>query len=103
MFVKVATVSEVKPDTVHGVVIDGKNVALYLLDGQIRATTDVCPHQFCLLSSSGEVYQDEGSVECACHGSHFDIVTGEPRNPPASDPLEIYAVEVRGDEVFVDL
>jgi 3-phenylpropionate/trans-cinnamate dioxygenase ferredoxin subunit len=41
-------------------------------------------------------------IECWGHGSQFDLRTGEPLQLPAYDPVPVFAVEIVGDEVYVD-
>ena len=44
----------------------------------------------------------EGQViECPCHGSEFDVTTGEVLTPPANEPLAMYAVRVEEDNILV--
>jgi nitrite reductase/ring-hydroxylating ferredoxin subunit len=31
---------------------------------------------------------------CPCHGSVFDLETGDVANPPATEPIDTYAVTV---------
>ena len=98
---KAAILSDLKPDEITGIEITGTRIALYLVDGQPYATSDMCTHQECPLSEEGEVVG--GDVHCLCHGSKFNIRTGEVIDPPAMEPLPTYAVEVRGQDVLVDL
>ena len=93
---------DVKPDAILAVDVGGQPIAFYDVDGEILATSDVCPHAYCLLSESADVVNGD-EVECSCHGSRFSIRTGENKNPPASDPLPTFRTEVRDSEVFVDL
>lgn len=93
--------ADVKPDIVLGVKVCGRELALYDVDGEVLATTDHCPHANCMLSQSGEPL--DGIVECACHGSSYDIRTGENVNPPFSFPLATYPVVLQGDVVMVEL
>ena len=98
---KAAILSDLKPDEITGIEIASTRIALYLVDGQPYATSDMCTHQECPLSEEGEVVG--GDVHCLCHGSKFNIRTGEVIDPPAMEPLPTYAVEVRGQDVLVDL
>ncbi|HEX5140254.1 MAG TPA: non-heme iron oxygenase ferredoxin subunit [Dehalococcoidia bacterium] len=100
-FQKAASLSDLKADEVTGVSIAESSVALYLIDGQPFATSDLCTHEECPLSEEGEVVGNE--VHCLCHGSKFDIRTGAVIDPPATEPLPTYAVELRGQDVYVDL
>ena len=61
-------------------------------DGWV-AFGDTCPHEECPLSD-GEL--DGTVVVCPCHGSEFDVRTGDVLSPPALDPLTVY--EAREEE-----
>ena len=69
-------------------------------DGDWHAISDICSHGAVSLSD-GEV--DGCTVECWLHGSRFDLRTGKPTGPPATEPVAVYAVQVDGDDVLVDL
>jgi 3-phenylpropionate/trans-cinnamate dioxygenase ferredoxin subunit len=51
--------------------------------------------------SEGDVEGCE--IECWLHGSRFDLRTGKPSGPPATEPVPVYAVRVDGDDVLVDV
>jgi 3-phenylpropionate/trans-cinnamate dioxygenase ferredoxin subunit len=53
----------------------------------------------CSLADDGEPEGD--SVTCQCHGSVFDLSTGEAIGPPATEPVAVYSVRVEGDEIQV--
>lgn len=57
-------------------------------DGEIYAFSAVCTHQGC------EVEPGDGELDCPCHGSVFDLTTGEPLQGPASDPLPAATITV---------
>lgn len=54
----------------------------------------------CVLSTGLIV---DGTIECDCHGSQFDLGTGQPVSSPARQPIRTYPVHVRGDDVFVEV
>ncbi len=72
--------------------------AVARLGGKVYATSNYCTHLDCLLSSGKLV--DDG-LGCSCHGSVFDLETGEPVYPPATEPIQVYPVREEGGEVFV--
>ena len=75
-------------------------VAIVRADGELFAIRDVCSHEEVPLSE-GEVY--DHTVECWLHGSCFDLRTGKPTGPPATQAVPIYQVKIDGDDVFVAL
>ena len=100
MLERAASREDVKPGEIVAVEVAGQPVALYDIDGEVFATTDVCPHAYCLLSENADIVNGD-EVECSCHGSRFSIRTGGNLNPPASDPLTTFPTDVRDFVVFV--
>ena len=64
------------------------------------AFDDTCTHEECSLAE-GEL--DGSVVICPCHGSEFDVRTGDVVTPPALDPLPIYEAREDGGTLFVRL
>ena len=76
----------------------GRAVCLGRVDGGWVAFDDTCTHEECPLSD-GEL--DGAVVVCPCHGSEFDVRTGDVLSPPALDPLPIYEIRVAGEGLEV--
>jgi 3-phenylpropionate/trans-cinnamate dioxygenase ferredoxin subunit len=72
--------------------------AVARLRGDIHATSNYCTHLDCLLSS-GKLIDD--GIKCSCHGSVFDLETGEPIYPPATEPIQVYPVREEEGEIHV--
>jgi nitrite reductase/ring-hydroxylating ferredoxin subunit len=51
----------------------------------------------------GDGKLDGSTLQCACHGSRFDVTSGAVVRGPAADPVRTYAVHVANGEVQVDL
>ena len=96
----VARVGEIAHGEVKRVEIGDEEIGVYNLDGEYYAISDVCSHQYALLSE-GEIYPDTGTVECPLHGSEFDIRTGAVLNLPAVTPVPAYEVRVNGEDIEV--
>ena len=73
-------------------------VAIANIGGELFGIDDLCSHQQCSLSE-GDL--DDTIVECPCHGSQFDITTGEAVVGPASEPLDVFTVREEDDELQV--
>ena len=78
----------------------GDVAVVIVRDGDsVHALRDECSHASLSLSE-GEVTRK--GIECWLHGSCFDLRTGQPSSPPATDPVDVYAVRIDGDDVYVD-
>jgi 3-phenylpropionate/trans-cinnamate dioxygenase ferredoxin subunit len=97
-FVRACAMSEVPEDGAIGVQVGDRPVAIVRADGQVYAIHDVCSHEEVPLSE-GEIY--DHTVECWLHGSCFDLRTGKPTGPPATEPVATYQVKIDGDDVYV--
>jgi 3-phenylpropionate/trans-cinnamate dioxygenase ferredoxin component len=80
--------------------VAGLRVALVRIGDDFYALGDRCSHEDYSLAE-GEVWADECEIECAKHGSAFDLRTGEPCSLPATRPVPVYEVVVEGDDVSV--
>lgn len=75
------------------IVVGGVAVAVVRLEDDVYALEDRCSHADVALSE-GEV---EGcTLECWLHGSAFDLRTGRPLTPPASQPVATFTTRVVG-------
>jgi 3-phenylpropionate/trans-cinnamate dioxygenase ferredoxin component len=103
-FERVCRLSEVPEDGSLRVELPDVDIAVVNFEGEIFAIEDVCSHAEVALTD-GEVEEFNGAptIECALHGSCFDLRTGEPTNLPATEPVPVYPVRVEGDDVLVDV
>jgi nitrite reductase (NADH) small subunit len=76
-----------------------RTVAVCNLGGRVHAFQGECPHRNGPL---GQGNLADGNLICPWHGWEFSCSTGQSDVDPAVK-LERFAVEVKGDEVFVDL
>ncbi|WP_026423979.1 non-heme iron oxygenase ferredoxin subunit [Actinokineospora inagensis] len=83
-----------------GVDIGDVPVVLVRQGEQVHALRNWCSHAAVALSE-GELTRR--GLECWLHGSCFDLRTGLPSSPPATDPIPVYPVTVDGDDVHVDV
>jgi len=78
----------------------GMRITLANVAGAIFAIDDTCTHRGCSL---GDGKLDGSTVQCACHGSRFDVTSGAVVRGPAEEPVRSYPVHVASGEVQVDL
>jgi len=97
-FVKVAQTSDLALNSAKTVKVNGTDVALVNLAGQIYAIGDTCPHAHCSLGD-GDVEGE--NIVCPCHASEFNIKTGAVEDGPAREGVPSYPVRVDGDDILV--
>lgn len=63
-------------------------------EGEFLGFSITCTHQGCPVDSI-----TENGISCPCHGSIFDLSTGEPLSGPASAPLSAVQLAIQGDQI----
>ncbi len=97
-FVRAAAVSEIPLGTIRQVDVAGKAIALANYEGKFYAIDNACLHRGGPL---GDGPLEGKIVTCPWHGWQYDVTTGKVSQNPTVG-VSCHAVEVRGDEVFVD-
>ena len=64
--------------------------------GEFKAFSSTCTHMGCPVAAVAD-----GTINCNCHGSRFDIATGAVKQGPATSPLPAKKVTVKGDRLTV--
>jgi cytochrome b6-f complex iron-sulfur subunit len=62
-------------------------------EGELVGYSAICTHQGCTVAPDG------AELVCPCHGSVFDLATGEALDGPATEPLATFGVRVEGGDV----
>ena len=88
------------PDFPTGVVVQGQKIGLFLLQDQVHAIEDVCPHAYALLSQG---FVEDGVVECPLHAARFEINGGKCLNAMGQRDLRCFPVKVEADRVWVQV
>ena len=95
-YITIGKAAEVEEGDAAAFDVEGTQVAVARVQGDLYAFGDICTHQGCTLMPGGEL--DGTELTCGCHGSMFSIKTGEVLDGPATEPIEVYpAREVDGD------
>jgi 3-phenylpropionate/trans-cinnamate dioxygenase ferredoxin component len=79
-------------------VVDGEDVAVVRVGEETFAIADRCSHADVALSE-GDI--DGRTIECWLHGSRFDLATGKPTGPPATESVPVYPVFIDDGDVFI--
>ena len=95
-----ANLADLNPDEPYAATIENEQIALYLVDGNVYATHNVCTHQLALLSDG---FLEDGCIECPLHQGKFDVKTGAALCAPVTAPVKTYRVQIEKGAVMVEL
>ncbi|QIE27293.1 Naphthalene 1,2-dioxygenase system, ferredoxin component (plasmid) [Caballeronia sp. SBC1] len=95
-----ANLDDLSADEPYATTIENEQIALYLVDGEVYATHNVCTHQFALLSDG---FLEDGCIECPLHQGKFDVRTGAALCAPTTAPIRTYKIQIEKGAVMVEL
>lgn len=98
--IKLASTVDLQHNQVKGVNANGTTILLVNLDGAFYAIGNKCTHRSCALSN-GTLNGD--TLKCACHGSVFNVKTGEVIGGPAKKPEPKDELQVSGNQILIGL
>ena len=94
----VAARDQLDPDFPMGVEVQGQAVGLFLIEDEVHAIDDVCPHAFAMLSQG---FLEDGVVECPLHAARFEVATGRHLNEIGERDIRCFPVRVQDGRVCV--
>ena len=99
MLVRIENARDIASGEMRVVDVEGTKVNISSVDGQLHAFDDTCTHKACSLAK-GKL--DGTTVTCPCHGSQFDVTTGEVLRGPAQQPVRSRLVQIEGEILLVE-
>ena len=96
--VRVASLSDIPPGGRSSVIVDDLPALLLRVGDDFYCIEDVCTHDGQPLTN-GPV--ENCAITCPRHGARFDLKTGKALCMPATEPVRVFPVEVRGSEIYV--
>lgn len=94
----VADATDVAPEEPIKVQVGDEEIALYNIDGDFYATSNICTHGF---ASMVDGFQEGDAIECPLHGGRFEIKTGKALCAPVTEDLKTFEVKVNDGRVYV--
>ncbi|WP_207002462.1 non-heme iron oxygenase ferredoxin subunit [Trinickia mobilis] len=91
-------VDDVPANDVVGVIIAGKDLAIYSVDGDIFASDNLCTHGHARLCDG---FLDGHDIECPLHQGKFDVRSGEPTCAPVTEAIRTYPIKIENGRVYV--
>lgn len=99
-WVDAVSADDLPTDDVLGVVVAGRDVAIYAVGDALYATDNICTHGQARLCDG---FLEGHEIECPLHQGKFDVRDGKPVCDPATEPLRSYPIKVEGARVYVRL
>lgn len=97
-FQAVSRADDLKEGEMRAFDVRGTKIAVVNVAGEFHAFGDTCTHMQCSLAE-GDL--EETTVICPCHGSEFDVTSGEVLRGPAREPVGSFEVQVEGGNLEV--
>lgn len=116
---KIGTIDDFPEEEGTRIDVDGINIAVFNVDGELYGIQNQCPHRRMPLDAVGrpkhpyssndedeaetigEINEDELCIRCPWHRMKFDLESGS--NPATDKQIATYDVTVDDGEVFVDI
>ena len=98
-FKKVCNLSELKEKIGKQIFADDVEIALFKVEGEVYALSNICPHQQTHLIYEGLI--EDCKVICPVHGWEFELKTGNLAQNRRG--LQSYEVKIIDNEVFVKI
>ena len=99
-WVDVLSTDELPTDDVIGVVVGGRDIAVYTVGAEVYATDNICTHGQARLCDG---FLDGHEIECPLHQGKFDVRDGKPLCEPVSEAVRSYPVKIDGQRVYLQL
>jgi naphthalene 1,2-dioxygenase system ferredoxin subunit len=97
---KVIELVAVPNDDVVAVHANGKELAIYGVDGAVFATDNICTHGHARLCDG---FLEGHEIECPLHQGRFDIRNGKAMCEPLTEDINVYPVKIEDGSVFVEI
>jgi naphthalene 1,2-dioxygenase system ferredoxin subunit len=99
-WIEAALLASVPQDDVVAIEVQGKDIALYSVEGEVYASDNLCTHGHARLCNG---FLDGYEIECPLHQGKFDVRSGAAVCAPVTEGIRTYPVRIEGDKVFLDL
>jgi len=99
-WIELVAVDAIPEDDVIGIDAGGKSFALYLVEGEVYVTDNICTHGNARLCDG---FLEGHEIECPLHQGKFDIRNGKAMCAPLTEDVKIYPVKIEGTRVLVEV
>ncbi|MBI2671098.1 non-heme iron oxygenase ferredoxin subunit [Candidatus Woesearchaeota archaeon] len=98
-FIEVAKLKDLEPGQAKHVKANNQEIAIFNVDGNIYATTNICLH---VGGPLGEGNLEGNTITCPWHGWQYDVINGQCKTIPTFK-LQTYKVKIENGKIMVDV
>lgn len=80
--------------------LNGRDLAVYGIDGAVHVTDNACTHGLARLCDG---FLEGHEIECPLHQGRFDVRDGRPLCEPVTAPLRNYPVKIETGRVWLQI
>ena len=91
---------DVFQNEVVSVQFEGKDLAIYDVEGEVFASENICNHGNARLCDG---FLEGYEIECPHHQGRFDIRDGKALCAPLTENMKTYPVKIENGRVFINL
>ena len=99
-WVDVLSADDLPTDDVIGLVVAGRDIAVYTVGDEVYATDNTCTHGQARLCDG---FLDGHEIECPLHQGKFDVRSGKPTCEPVTEALRSYPVRIDGQRLYLQI
>lgn len=98
-WIKIGEFTKVNESKPTQVAIDGLDLVIYKLSGELFVINNSCPHQHAPVLAEG--IREGYALTCPLHGWTFDLKSGKSTN--GQSRLRKYDYRLDGDDIFIEI
>jgi len=96
----VLAATDLPTDDVVGVMVLGRDIAIYTSGDEVYATDNLCTHGSARLCDG---FLEGYEIECPLHQGRFDVRDGKPTCAPVTEALRTYPIKIENQRVMLKL
>lgn len=99
-WIDAASADDVIEGDVVAIRVDGREIALYEVEGELYATDNLCTHGAARMSDG---FLEGRFIECPLHQGRFDVCTGKAQCAPLTEDIKTFPVRIENQRVMLKL
>lgn len=92
--------ADLPSDDVQGLIVAGRDIAIYAVGSEVYATDNLCTHGNARLCDG---FLEGHEIECPLHQGKFDVRNGQPTCDPVTEALRSYPIKIDGGRVLLQI